>query len=425
MHHRRLYRARKAVGVIIVILMVRILLETSSRYKSSEDPKSLDVATHETKKQIPTNKATKPIHLSNRGGGFQKRYADSPFRKQMGGGPLPLDTADFLQSETMWKYLNDTCIEEGHIAEWQYRVPYVILLGAMKCGTHALTESLWEHPLVARNRYWELHFFDSDKPVRTEKGIQAHQTRTAYISAFRRHSPEFFAQLDNNGTLNDKKKMIVMESSPRYILNSDRIPQLILCTVPWVKFLLLVRDPVDRAESQFRYLYESRLATGKPMVDWQRWIDDDLRLLQEAGVLQAKTRDEERLAWKRYQRRPNSDMIVGRGIYVLQLLDYFEIMDQYNKSRSDMLVVQSERFRRHQQSDYNNVLQFLGLPPHTLQNVTGSVHATHHKEEAVTAMPGSIKEQLKHLYRPYNKRLYALLKWRMDLRWDETQGART
>jgi hypothetical protein len=286
-----------------------------------------------------------------------------------------------------------------------------------QCGTHALTESLWEHPLVARNRHWELHFFDSDKPFRTEDGIHPYQTRQAYVRMFRDASPEFFDHLHNES---NEMRLIAMESSPRYLLNSDRIPQLIMCTVPWVKFLVLVRDPIARAESQYRYLDEARRANEKAMVDWQTWIDDDLRLLKEAGVSTARTRDEERLAWKRYQRRPNSNMVVGRGLYVLQLLDYYETMDAYNKSRSDMLVLQSERFRRHQQSEYNVVLQFLALPPHLLKNVTGNVHATLHKNESTSTMPSRIKEHLKIIYQPYNERLYKLLGWRKDLRWDET-----
>lgn len=267
-----------------------------------------------------------------------------------------------------------------------------------------------------------MHFFDSDKPVRTEKGIHSYQTRLAYNQAFRSASPEFFARLQNESDIvtATTTKVISMESSPRYLLNSDRIPQVILCTVPWVKFLVIVRDPITRAESQYRYLDEARRADDKPMVDWQTWIDDDLRLLKEAGVFAASNRDEERLAWKRYQRRPNSNMIVGRGLYVLQLLDYYEAMDAINKPRSDMLVLQSERFRRHQQSDYHIVLKFLNLPPHALQNVTGYVHATEHSEESASSMPATIKENLREIYKAYNERLYTLLQWRQDLRWDET-----
>jgi hypothetical protein len=286
-----------------------------------------------------------------------------------------------------------------------------------QCGTHALTASLWEHPLVAQNQYWELHFFDSDRPVRTEKGIDSFRSRQAYVHAFQKHSPEFFQRLNQEEAEDQKiSKMIAMESSPRYLLNSDRLPHLILCVVPWVKFLVLLRDPISRVESQYRYLDEVRRKYEKSMVDWKTWIEDDLRLLTEAGVLNATTRDEERLAWKRYNRRPNSNQIVGRGIYVLQLLDYYEAMDYHQKPRSDLLVLQSERFRRHRQDVYNEVLAFLDLPPYMLQNSTEDIHPTLNKEQA-TPMPFDIRVQLQEVYQPYNRRLYELLGWNQSLVW--------
>lgn len=360
----------------------------------------------------------------------------------------------------MWKYVdNHTCLihnksdggkdgdddddDDDHAAldRWQRRAPYAILLGAMKCGTHALTEALWEHPLVARNGHWELHFFDGDRPFRTEMGIDHWKSRTAYAAAFRKASPEFFQRLvaeeedddhhDHNNDTNGSgdaatadgmplrpddddqggmRRVIAMESSPRYMLNSDRLPHLIVCVVPWVKFLVLLRDPVARAESQYRFLDESRRENGKPMVDWTAWIDDDVRLLAEAGFWNATSREEEKLAWKVYQRRPNSNMIVGRGLYVVQLLDYLDAMDATTKPRSDMLVLQSEKFRGERQGEYDRVLTFLGLPPHSLLNSTGEVHATQNKGVS-TPMPESVRRRLQLLYRPYNDRLYDLLGW--------------
>jgi hypothetical protein len=103
------------------------------------------------------------------GGGYQKRYAQDPFVQQgykPTGGALPRENADFLGSERMWKYVdNTTCLREGgsasfcydkngnftfildkdiqketslqsisrwNMSDWEHRVPYVILLGAMK-----------------------------------------------------------------------------------------------------------------------------------------------------------------------------------------------------------------------------------------------------------------------------------------------------
>jgi hypothetical protein len=277
-----------------------------------------------------------------------------------------------------------------------------------------LTESLWEHPFVARNNHWELHFFDNEQErgiVRTTEGIHQKKTQSAYAKAFHKASPEFFERY------REKQTMIAVESSPRYLLSSDRLPYLILCVVPTVKFLVLVRDPVSRAESQYRYLDEARRKQDRPMVDWMAWIDDDVRLLEKAGIFNATTRVEEKLAWKRYQRKSNSNMIVGRGLYVLQLLDYIEAMDDYNKSRSDILVLQSEQFRYHRQDQYNKVLEFLSLPEHTLRNATEEVHPTLNKDLS-TPLPPAIRIKLQSIYHPYNQRLYKLLDWSEDLHWE-------
>jgi len=144
------------------------------------------------------------------------------------------------------------------------------------------------------------------------------------------------------------------------------------------------------------------------MVDWETWIDDDVRLLNKAGVFEAKTPEEESLAWKKYQRRPNSNQIVGRGLYVIQLEQYFEAMDRVGKPRSDLLVLQSEQFRKHRQREYDKVLDFLGLPSHRLVNLTDE-HTTSSK--LATVMPDTCRGKLKKLYRPYNERLYRLLGW--------------
>jgi hypothetical protein len=144
------------------------------------------------------------------------------------------------------------------------------------------------------------------------------------------------------------------------------------------------------------------------MVDWETWIHDDIRLLNQAGVLEAQTKEEERLAWKKYQRRPNSNQIIGRGLYVMQIEQYFEAMDRAGKPRSDLLLLQSEEFRGNRQHEYDKVLDFLSLPPHRLANLTDE-HTTN--KQLTTLMPDAIREKLKDLYRPYNERLYRLLGW--------------
>lgn len=322
------------------------------------------------------------------------------------GGPLPLDAADFLSDPKQWKYVdNHTCLfPEQKIPEWQTRAPYMILLGAMKCGTHAVTRALWEHPRIRKTGYWELHFFDGPRVIRTDQGIDQTRTREHYRQAFDKSIPDF--------PKNDTSSMIAFESSPRYLLNSDRIPDLMFCVAPWAKLMAILRNPVDRVGSHYRYLDDSRRKSDQPMVDWDTWIQDDLRLMTQANLFNATTPQEEWLAWKTYQRRPSSYQIVGRGLYVLQLEHYLQAMDRWNKSRSDLLVLQSEAFRQDTQHEYDRILDFLHLPPHTLHNLTEE-HVTTHTS---TPMPSQIRRQLQELYAPYNQRLYKLLGW--DKVWD-------
>jgi hypothetical protein len=255
-----------------------------------------------------------------------------------------------------------------------------------------------------------MHFFDSKWALRNDKGIDQWQTRKYYARAFRKAIPDF--PLENTNT--SSTTMIAFESSPRYLLSSDRIPDMILCVTPWVKLIAIVRDPISRASSHYRFLDEGRRRDGRPMVDWETWIQDDIRLLTDAGVLNATSPEEEYLAWKTYQRRPNSYQILGRGLYVIQIEHYLVAMDRIVKPRSDLLILQSEAFRLNRQDEYNRLLAFLNLPPHRLRNLTDE-HITTTTEQSAP-MPESIRKQLQELYRPYNERLYKLLGW--DKVWD-------
>lgn len=142
-----------------------------------------------------------------------------------------------------------------------------------------------------------MHFFNSKWALRNEKGIDQGQTRQNYARAFRKAILDF-SSLQNNSNL------IAVESSPRYMLSSDRIPDMIMCVTPWVKLLATVRDPIGRVSSHYRFLDEGRRKDGKPMVDWETWVNDDIQLLTIAGVLNATTPEEENKAWKMYHRRP-------------------------------------------------------------------------------------------------------------------------
>ena len=161
------------------------------------------------------------------------------------------------------------------------------------------------------------------------------------------------------------------------------------------------------------------------MVDWKVWIEDDLKLLRKAGVVQDWNEvdfgsfagsDAEMLAWKRYIRNPNSQMLVGRGLYAIQLEHYFAVMDKAGKPRSDLLIVRSEELRQQTQEVYNKILDFLDLPLHSLRDSSEK----HETPQGAMPLPKDLRRKLEQFYEPYNQRLYKLLGW--DNVWNPKKG---
>ena len=356
----------------------------------------------------PGSKGDEPKEVNPVGSGGSKYRG--------GGGRLPYDPLPMIN----WASRDpNKCNTQGKpdIPEGNHvtlRAPYFILLGAMKCGTQALTNYLWEHPKIAQNAGTEMHFFDMEpKRFVTGLGVSRNDARALYLSRFEKALR--FTTLESD--------MVAFDSTPRYIFDADRNPSMILCVVPWVKLLAIVRNPIDRISSHFNVLNKARKKKGLAMVDWDVWIQDDIRLLQEAGVVANRTKEEmeefigseeEVEAWTRYTRTPGSQYIVGRGLYAIQLRLWLAEIDRVGKPRSDLMIIQSERLRSNTQSEYSRVLNFLGLQDHTLKN--SSLH--HTTTPSDIAMPKDLRRKLENFYAPYNEQLYSLLGYEWKGVWD-------
>ena len=157
MHHRRRQRFSKLALITAIFACVCILrlwktdvpqltTKSSTINKSGLGldnrlgPAEIGYPTTSSPRPLPQHNATNiqaPSPGRQSPKGFQKRYASNPFVQGYNptGGKLPVETGDWWQSESMWKYLSNKCIQEDAnetIPDWQKRAPYAILLGAMK-----------------------------------------------------------------------------------------------------------------------------------------------------------------------------------------------------------------------------------------------------------------------------------------------------
>ena len=121
-------------------------------------------------------------------------------------------------------------------------MPNVIVIGAMKCGTTALHRYLDSHPQISMTGRKELNFFIGDEQPPDHRAELWWQT-----GQWHRGVEWYASQFDERAPVRG-------ESSPGYTSPDHEIAaSRIADVVADVRLLYLVRDPVQRAVSQYRH----------------------------------------------------------------------------------------------------------------------------------------------------------------------------
>ena len=135
----------------------------------------------------------------------------------------------------------------------RHRLPGCLIIGVFKAGTRELIDFLSMHPDIVIKRYpiYEISFFSSGK---WSRGFEW----------YRKQMPLSMGH------------QITIEKSPDYFTN-EQAPKRIWQMNPYVKLILIVRDPVERAISHFTFQNPNRNATfaindGKKMTKRQAVI---------------------------------------------------------------------------------------------------------------------------------------------------------
>ena len=118
--------------------------------------------------------------------------------------------------------------------------PSFIIIGAQKSGTTSLYELICQHPLVIRGVRRETHCFD----WRWDDNLKT-------IEEQKNHYMKFF----NRDALVKYPSLLTGESTPSYLFHSDIVIPRFLEIAPLAKVLVMLRNPVDRAYSQYQVSY--------------------------------------------------------------------------------------------------------------------------------------------------------------------------
>lgn len=128
-------------------------------------------------------------------------------------------------------------------------LPDFLVVGAPKAGTTALHSALAQHPGLYLSAVKEPKFFLTDGPPPTRGGPGDVQTYREHV--WRREDYEALFDAAPPGTLRG-------ESTPFYLYDRDALRR-IAGLLPAVRLIVVLRDPVERAHSNWTHLWSAGL----------------------------------------------------------------------------------------------------------------------------------------------------------------------
>src|SRR6476469_7648697 len=239
------------------------------------------------------------------------------------------------------------------------KVPNFIIIGCQRCGTTSLYTYLAQHPQILTPIKKEMDFFS----WHFDRGIDW------YLAHFPPMPPG--------------EQFVTGEASPSYF-DSREAPERLYSLFPEAKQIVLLRNPVDRAISQFYRL--SGLNWEARSLD--RAISDEVERLNQ-----------------------NPEYIIGEepGNYLARGR-YIEFIKKWRTffPPEQLLILKSEDFYAGAATTLKQVLEFLDLPEYQLS-------------ESQNANPGSyqpvnesVRDWLRDYFRPYNQQLEEYLGRKLD-----------
>ena len=248
-------------------------------------------------------------------------------------------------------------------------LPDFLIIGAQKAGTTYLYHLLTRHPYVAPATQKEVHYFD----VHFGKGDDW----------YRSHFPR--------PTWQEDRRIFTGEASPYYLYHphaARRASQV----VPHVKLIALLRNPVDRAYSDYQH---KRREGREPLKCFQEAIEAEGHRLRG---------EREKMLADEYYASPDYRRFsyLSRGIYVDQLKVWRKYFNE-----DQLLVLKSEDFLERPADTLVSVHEFLRLPPWEAGDLSDDPEVSH--KGSYKKLDPAIRERLESYFEPHNQRLYEFL----------------
>ena len=262
-------------------------------------------------------------------------------------------------------------------------LPDFVIIGAGKGGTTSLYHYLAQHPGVRGAIAKEIHFLDHNYRLGTRW--------------YRAHFPVHVATA--LGVPGARRHWITGEATP-YYLASPHAPRRLrrLCDRAGREpaMIILLRNPVDRALSQYQMVREEY---GLEPLSFEEALDAEAERL--------RGEEERMLADEDYFSLPHLfHSYVARGMYARQLRRW---LGEFPRER--FLILQSETFFAEPGRVFREVAAFLGLPPWTPPAFPPC------NARGYEPMDARTRRKLRQVFDEPNREVFALIGQEFD--WDD------
>jgi len=253
-------------------------------------------------------------------------------------------------------------------------LPDFIIIGTARSGSTSLYYNICQHPCVLSAAYDELGYFDSN----------FHLGLNWYRSLF----PTLFSKW----IVKQKKQFAITgEDTPFYIWN-PLVAKRILKILPKIKLIVLLRNPVDRAYSN----YHLGIRAGSENLSFEDAIQIELKKLNEIN-------DEFEHNVEKYT-IPRS--YIAKGFYANQLKIWLELFNS-----EQLIIISTEDLESNPQGTLDKIYNFLKIPKNH------KLIPEKQKKSSYPKMKNETREFLINLYKKNNAELFNMIGQKFD--WDK------
>lgn len=253
--------------------------------------------------------------------------------------------------------------------------PTFLIIGVQKGGTTSLHEYLLQHENLISPSKKELHFFDTNEQI--------------HFSDYNKFFPRRF--------FNDK---ISFESTPRYLYFPNTAKKIYNYN-PNMKFIVMIRNPVERAYSAWNMYKQFKDSC---------WLVSYFKKLEKKDPTQKIYSLFYNNSFPSFEDYVNLELdnkklmiepsILKRGYYSDQLIEYYKYFNKEN-----FLFIDSDNFRYNVKRGLESVTTFLKIKNFNTSNIDTSLKHVRKYDEQIDS---EIYDYLLNHFQEKNKYLFEL-----------------